>query len=228
MKTRIFVISFLLVILSVSGGSGLAAAQESRFGVSVLGGGAWATDSDPLEGRDGYTGPASSSFDGTWTLGAEALWQYRPGICFGLGVQHWKMTAQAARTGGSERDFLSVKATPVYALVRFLAPLAGGISWHAEAGAGVSFNSSDKEASLYAMETGLGEPVDLDMDNAFSFFLGVGADYFFTPSTSLGLSLRHWWTEADYDLSSASLGAIERGSISGDNFQALITVTWWF
>jgi hypothetical protein len=187
MKIKILVISFAVLL----GMFVPALAAEGRFGASLTGGWAWSTESDALDGRDGDSGPASSSFDSTWTLGGEAFWWHSKGFSFGLGIHYWEMVAQAARSGGSENDFLSVETIPVYALVRYTQPVEKGVSWHAEAGAGYAFIDGGKEQGLSAMEAGIGQNINLDTDNSFCMFLGVGADYFFNSRTSLGLNLRH-------------------------------------
>lgn len=224
MKTKVLILC-CAVLLAMSAP---AFAAGGGFGVSLLGGWAWPTASDALSGRDGDSGPASSSLESTWTLGAEAAWQHASGFSFGVGVQYWKMVADAARSGNSETEFISMKTTPVYAVVRYTHPVEAGFSGHAEAGLGYAFTSGGKESGIHAMESGIGQTVDIDTDNGICAFLGAGVDYFFRPELSLGVGLRYWWMEVDYDLTTAGLGNIDKGVFNADNLQAIVSLTYWF
>ncbi|MCB2188405.1 MAG: outer membrane beta-barrel protein [Deltaproteobacteria bacterium] len=205
-----------------------ASAASGAVGVSLLGGYAWSTSSDAMEGRDGYSGPYSSSFDDTWTGGAEATYRLPMGLSFGLGVQYLKLTADAARRGRSETDYANVQLAPLYAVARYTYPVNSGITGHVEGGLGYAFASAGKESGLDSMQAGLGENVDIDADNTFCGFVGAGADWFFTPQWSLGLGLRYWWLEPDYEIKAGNYGTIDKGTFQADNLQALVSVTFWF
>jgi|GEM_PF-1397890 hypothetical protein len=224
MRIQIQVLCCVLVLVM----SAPIMAAEGKFGGTLLGGWAFPTASDPLDGRDGYPGPSSSSFDSTWTLGSEAFFRPTQAFSLGLGVQYWKMVASAARSGGSVDEFISMETIPVYALVRYLRPVEKGLSWHAEAGLGYAFNNGGRESGLDAMSAGMGQSTDPDIDNGICGFLGVGVDYFFNPRLNLGLSLRHWWLEADYDLTASNSGTIEKGVINANNLQVFFGLTYWF
>lgn len=225
MKIRMLILSAVLVFMAISP----ALAFNENFGATLLGGHAWSTESDVLEGRDGYTGPVSSSFESAWTLGAEGFWRPSPTVSIGLGLQHWDMTAEAARTGGgSESDFISVSSTPVYAFIRYMKPLEKGLTWHAEAGLGFAFNDGSGESGLNTMAAATGQAIDVEADNGPCFFLGLGADYFFNPRVNLGISLRHWWLAEDYDLTGSTLGTFQKGEFDARNLQLLFSLTFWF
>lgn len=205
-----------------------ALGASCNFGISVLGGYAWPTKSDAMVGRDGYSGPASSSFDDTWTLGAEALYRLPVGLAFGLGMQYLKLTADAARSGHSETEFANLKLIPVYALGRYTHPIHSRLSGHLEVGLGYAFSDAGKEAGLHSMEAGIGQSITIDADNSFCAFVGLGADWSLTPAWSLALDLRYWWVESDFDLKASSLGTFDKGTFQADNFQALLSLTYWF
>lgn len=58
--------------------------------------------------------------------------------------------------------------------------------------------------------------------------MGAGADYFIAPAWSLGLNLRYWWIESDYEMKAGALGAIAKGACQADNPQALASLAYWF
>lgn len=203
-------------------------AAGGDFGLTLLGGYIHPTNSDALAGRDGDSGPASSSYKDTWALGAEAVYRLPQGLALGLGVQYLKLTADAARRGNSETEFANLQLTPVYALARYTYPVKSGLTGHLEAGLGYAFAKAGKEAGIEAMEAGIGESVSIDAKDNVCGFVGAGADWYFTPAWSLGLGLRYWWMESDYDMKTDRLGTIEKGAFQADNLQCLVSLTYWF
>jgi opacity protein-like surface antigen len=201
---------------------------SGKVGLSILGGWAFSTAGDAMSGRDGDSGPADSSFKDNWTVGAEATYKFASGISLGVGVQHLSMTAEAARSGGSKNDFAKLNMTPVYALARYQYPVQNGFTGHVEAGLGLNLTSADKESALNNMESVLGQSVDISTSDSLAGFVGAGADYFFNPNLSLGLSLRYWWTKVDYDISASQLGNFSKGTFDGQNLQTLLNLTYWF
>lgn len=209
--------------LAAGGGAG-----GGSMGLTLLGGYAWPTASDAMSGRDGYSGPASSSFKDAGAFGAEAVYRLPVGLAFGVGLQYFKLTADAARRGNSETDFANLKSLPVYALARYTLPIQGRLSGHLEAGLGYAFNDAGKESGIEAMEAGLGQSVSIEAKNGVCGFVGAGADWSLSPSWSLGLGLRYWWLQSDYEMKTAGLGTFEKGTFQADNLQALLSLTYWF
>ncbi len=203
-------------------------AAGGDFGLTLLGGYVHPTNSEAMAGRDGDSGPASSGFKDTWTLGAEAIYRLPQGLALGLGVQYLELTADAARQGNSETEFANLQLTPVYVLARYIHPVKSGLTGHLEAGLGYAFAKAGKEAGIEAMEAGIGESVSIDAKDNVCAFVGAGADWFFTPAWSLGLGLRYWWMESDYDMKTDRLGNIEKGAFQADNLQCLLSLTYWF
>jgi outer membrane protein W len=201
-----------------------------QVGLSLLGGWAFSTASDAMSGRDGDGGPEDSSFKDNRTLGVEAVYKFESGLILGIGVQHLNLTAEAARGGGggSKSDFAKLNMTPVYALARYQYPVQTGFTGHFEAGLGVNLSSADKESALSTMEAGIGQSIDISTKDSLAGFIGAGADYYFNPNLSLGLSLRYWWTKVDYEIKASRLGTFSKGTFDGQNLQTLLSLTYWF
>lgn len=206
-----------------------ALAQGGKLGLGLVGGWAFPMASDAMTGRDGDSGPADSSFDGNWTLGAEAVYAWPSGLQLGVGVQYLSMTAEASRSAaGGKSDFADLDLTPVYALARWQYPVQTGLTGHFEAGLGYAFANADKDQAITSMESALGESVDVSTTGGLVGMVGAGADYYFCPSLSLGLNLRYWWASVDYDLSTSRLGDFSKGAFEADTLQTLLALTWWF
>lgn len=200
-----------------------------KVGLSLLGGWAFSTANDAMSGRDGDGGPEDSSFKDNWTLGAEAVYKFESGLSLGIGVQHLNLTAEAARGGGgSKSDFAKLNMTPIYALARYQYPVQTGFTGHFEAGLGVNLTSADKESALNTMESGINQSIDISTKDSLAGFIGAGADYYFNPNLSLGLSLRYWWTKVDYEIKASRLGTFSKGTFDGQNLQTLLSLTYWF
>ncbi|MFH2125887.1 MAG: outer membrane beta-barrel protein [Pseudomonadota bacterium] len=201
---------------------------DGKVGLTLLGGWASPMAGEAMSGRDGDSGPADSSFKSNWTLGAEAAYKFASGFSLGIGVQHLSLTAEAARSGGSKADFAKLNMTPLYALARYQFPVETGFTGHFEAGLGINLTSADKESALDGMASALGQSVDISTSDDLAGFVGAGADYYFNPKLSMGLSLRYWWTRVEYDITASRLGNLSKGTFDGQNLQTLLSLTYWF
>lgn len=205
------------------------ALAQGQMGIAAFGGWAFPLAGDPIEGRDGYDGPDSSSFKSTWTVGVEAYYGLPNGLIFGLGLQYLDLTAKASGpAGGGEVDFAKLTMTPIYLLVKYQQPVRAGLTWHVEGGLGYNLASISKSDGIHAMETALGESVSVDAKNKIMFLAGAGLDYFFQPNLSVGASVRYWYAEVDVDMSSATSGTLSKNTYSAQNVQVLVGLTFWF
>jgi opacity protein-like surface antigen len=221
---RLCIIAFITCLICFAS---TAAWANGKVGLSIMGGWAYSTAGDAMSGRDGDPGPADSSFQDNWTIGAEATYKFASGLILGIGIQHLTMTAEAARSGENKDDFAKLKMTPIYALARYQYPVQTGFTGHVEAGLGFNLTSADKENALHNMETVLGQSIDSSTSDSLAGFVGAGVGYYFKSNLSLGLSLRYWWTKVDYDISASRMGNFSKGTFDGQNLQTLLNLTYW-
>jgi len=213
----------MAVLLSAS-----PALAQGKAAVSLFGGWATGIESNPIDGRDGYSAPSSSSMDSTWTLGGEAFYAFANGIEVGIGAQYMSFLTKASRSGGPEADWATINALPVYLVGRYRLNFAKQFSWFGEGGVGYALTSSDKETGINNMQKGLGESVDLSTSDTATFFLGTGVGYQLSQNWTLSLGARYWWLSVDSDMSTSSLGTISKDTFEMDNLQVLLGITYWF
>ncbi|MCB2228542.1 MAG: porin family protein [Desulfarculaceae bacterium] len=217
--------SLLLVIVLLTATPALA---QGKAALSLFGGWATGTESNPIDGRDGDSGPNSSSMDSTWTVGGEAYYSFASGVEVGVGAQYLSFLTKAARSGRSEEDWSTINAVPVYLVGRYRLKLGQQFTWFGEGGVGYTFTSSDKEKGINDMQTGLGESVNLSTSDNAAYFLGTGVGYSLSDNWMLSLGARYWWLTVDSDLATGSLGTFSKTEYKLNNFQLLLGITWFF
>lgn len=224
---RLLLVNLILVLVVFSVMPALA--ESGKISASIYGGWAFPLAGDAIKGRDGDSGPDSSSFDNTWTLGAEAAYRFPSGLSLGVGLGYLSLDANASRTsGGSEKDWSTLKLTPLYLLVKYDHPLAQKLSWYGEAGLAYAFASADEGEGMKAMAQAMGGSANASASDAPMLMLGTGLNYFFASPWSLNLGVRYWWGEFDTDLEVSGAGVVSKNKFDAQNFQILAGISYWF
>lgn len=218
-------LSLLVMVIVLFASPALA---QGKAAVSLFGGWATGTESNPIDGRDGFSAPSSSSTDSSWTLGGEAFYAFSSGFEVGVGAQYMSFLTKASRSGGPEADWATINALPVYLVGRYRLKLGKQFNWFGEGGLGYAFTSSDKETGINNMQRGLGESVNLSTSDTATFFLGAGVGYQLSQNWTLSLGARYWWLSVDSDMSTSSLGTISKDTFEMNNLQVLLGISYWF
>lgn len=205
-----------------------AAAQGPQLNVTLFGGYALPLASDAIIGRDGDSGPSSSSFSGGLAVGLETVYRFPVGVSVGLGVGYVGLDCDAARSGSGESEWASLRMIPLYVLGKYDHAIGKGFDWFGEAGLGYSFNNTLDGDGVKAVGTGMGSSSTLETSNSFMFLVGTGVKYNFAKGLAAQFGVRYWWTQADSDLVVAGMGTVSKNTFVAHNVQALLGMTYTF
>jgi opacity protein-like surface antigen len=172
---KIALFSVLVMLVSFS----TFAASLPNYAVLKLGG--YFPQSDDLDEFD-------NSFYGEIGFGH----YFNPNIALEFGVGYTESSAGISDPTGSVD--VDITIVPITLGVKVLTT-ADNFEPYAMAGIGLYYTNVDASVSL----AGIGSASDSENDTVFGFYLGVGANYNFTPNTFIGVEGKYFWASPSFE-----------------------------
>lgn len=173
---KIALFSVLILLVSFT----TFAASLPNYAVLKLGG--YFPQSDDLDEFD-------NSFYGEIGFGH----YFNPNIAMEFGVGYTKSSASESVPGVGSAD-VDITIVPITLGIKVLTT-AENFEPYAMAGIGFYYADADATVNL----SGIGSGSDSESDTVFGFYLGVGANYNFTPNTFIGLEGKYFWASPSFE-----------------------------